>query len=212
MNMSLFKQYIAESVKTYNFKIKIAGDLREDMVEQMNSAMVKYDCDGVGKGKRTPIQEAPLDFPEMKNTHVTIFDVSCRYPVTSHVLTQYLAEKLKISASCIRVRSPGEEAETELNSLGQKRIGTSTEALLNQPYENADNQNLVGEKAKLSFLQELGKIKHEGEVYKGINDELLAKSVPSESPPKENSNIGTTSPIGSTKTAKNVDPYKGKTK
>ena len=86
--MSLFKQYIAESVKTYNFKIKIAGDLREDMVEQMNSAMSKYDCDSVGKGKRTPIQEAPLDFPEMKNTHVTIFDVSCRNPVTSHVLTQ----------------------------------------------------------------------------------------------------------------------------
>jgi hypothetical protein len=210
--MSLFKQYIAESVKTYNFKIKIAGDLREDMVEQMNSAMSKYDCDSVGKGKRTPIQEAPLDFPEMKNTHVTIFDVSCRYPVTSHVLTQYLAEKLKISTSCIRVRSPGEESEIELNFNGQKRIGSSTESLLNQPYENTDNQKLVGEKAKLNFLQELGKIKHEGEAYKGVNDQLLAKSVPSESSPKVDTNIGTTSPIGSTKSAKNVDPYKGKTK
>lgn len=209
--MSLLKQYIAESVKTYNFKIKIAGDLKEDTVEKMTAAMKKYDCDGIGKGKRTPIQETPLDFPEMKNTHVTIFDITCRYPVTSHVLTQYLAEKLQMSASCIRVRNPGEEAEVELNALAIGRVGkSSTEALLNQPYEDNDNQATVGEKQKLNFLQELGKVKHAGEVYKGVNDELTAKGVPTEAAPKEDTNIGTTSPIGSTKKAKIVDPYKGR--
>jgi hypothetical protein len=209
--MSLLKQYIAESVKTYTFKIKIAGDLKEDTVEKMTVAMKKYDCDSIGKGKRTPIQEAPLDFPEMKNTHVTIFDVSCRYPVTSHVLTHYLSEKLNMSASCIRVRNPNEEAEIELNALAIGRVGkSSTESLLNQPYEETNNQDVVGEKHKLNFLQELGKVKHEGEVYKGVNDELTAKSAPKDSPPKVDTNIGTTSPIGSTKTAKPVDPYKGR--
>jgi hypothetical protein len=208
--MSLLKQYIVESVKTYNFKIKIAGDLKEDTVEKLNAALKKYDCDGVGKGKRTPIQESPLDFPEMKNTHVTIFDVECRYPVTSHVLTQYLSEKLQMSASCIRVRNPGEEAEIELNSLAIGRVGkSSTEALLNQPYDETNSQDLVGEKQKLNFLQELGKVTHAGEAYKGVNDQLLAKDAPKEKLTVDN-NIGTTSPIGSTKTAKNVDPYKGR--
>lgn len=208
--MSLLKQYIVESVKTYNFKIKIAGDLREDTVEKMNVALKKYDCDGVGKGKRTPIQESPLDFPEMKNTHVTIFDVECRYPVTSHVLTQYLSEKLQMSASCIRVRNPNEEAEVELNSLAIGRVGkSSTEALLNQPYEETKGQELVGEKHKLNFLQELGKVTHAGEAYKGVNDQLLAKGAPKEKLTVDN-NVGTTSPIGSTKTAKIVDPYKGR--
>lgn len=206
--MSLLKQYIAESVKTYSFKVKIAGELKEDALEKMTVALKKYDCDSVGKGKRTPIQEAPLDFPEMKNTHVTIFDISCRYPVTSHVLTQYLAEKLQMSASCIRVRSPGEEAEIELNSLAQGRIGTNSEALLNKPYENSNNQDLVGDKRNISFLKELSKVKHEGEVYKGINDELLAKSAPTEKSTVD-VNIGTTSPIGSNPT-KFVDPYKGR--
>lgn len=208
--MSLLKQYIVESVKTYNFKIKIAGDLKEDTVEKMNVALKKYDCDSVSKGKRTPIQESPLDFPEMKNTHVTIFDITCRYPVTSHVLTQYLSEKLQMSASCIRVRNPGEEAEIELNSLAIGRVGkSSTEALLNQPYEETKGQELVGEKHKLNFLQELGKVTHAGEAYKGVNDQLLAKDAPKEKLTVDN-NIGTTSPIGSTKTSKNVDPYKGR--
>jgi hypothetical protein len=208
--MSLLKQYIAESVKTYNFKIKIAGDLREDILEKMNVALKKYDCDGAGKGKRTPIQESPLDFPEMKNTHVTIFDIECRYPVTSHVLTQYLAEKLSMSASCIRVRSPGEEAEIELNSLAIGRVGqNSTQALLNQPYENSDNQKLVGDKRNIDFLKELDQFKHSGEAYKGVNDQLLAKDAPKEKMTVD-VNIGTTSPIGSKKTGAFVDPYKGR--
>ncbi len=210
MNMSLLKQYISESVKTYSFKVKLAGDLNEDTIEKMNVALKKYDCDGVGKGKRTPIQETPLDFPEMKNTHVTIFDLTCRYPVTSHVLTHYLAEKLQMSASCIRVRNPAEEAELELNSLAIGRVGqNSTEALLNQPYEPSDNQKVVGDKRNIDFLKELSQFKHEGEQYKDVNDELLSKSAPKEKMTVD-VNIGTTSPIGSKKTGKNVDPYKGR--
>lgn len=208
-DMSLLKQYIAESVKTYNFKVKLAGDLREDIVEKMNVAMKKYDCDSIGKGKRTPIQEVPLDFPEMKNTHVTIFDIECRYPVTSHVLTQYLAEKLSMSASCIRVRSPGEEAEIELNSLALGHTPTSTEALLNQPYENSNNQKLVGDKRNIDFLKELDQFKHAGEAYTGVNDQLLAKDTPKEKLTID-VNVGTTSPIGSKKTGTYVDPYKGR--
>ena len=49
---------------------------------------------------------------------------------------------------------------------------------------------------------------HRGEQYKGVNDELLAKSSPEEKPAQKDDNIGTTSPIGS-KSMKFVDPFKG---
>jgi hypothetical protein len=115
-----------------------------------------------------------------------------------------------MSASCIRVRNPAEEAELELNSLAIGRVGqNSTEALLNQPYETSDNQKLVGDKRNIDFLKELSQFKHEGEQYKGVNDELLSKSAPKEKMTVD-VNIGTTSPIGSKKTGKNVDPYKGR--
>lgn len=206
--MSLFKQYIAESVKTYQFKIKVAGDLPDGFDKGLKGALGKYDCASVSKGKRLPIQETPLDFPEMKHTNVTIYDVECRYPVTSQVLAEYLASELKINRGGLRVRSAAEELNNEANAEAMKRIGTSSDALLNQEYETAKTEDLASEKAKLNFLKELSKVSTKGEQYKGVNDAILAKSAPVEKSSEKNENIGTTSPVGS-KSVKFVDPFKG---
>lgn len=206
--MSLFKQYIAESVKTYQFKIKVAGDLPDGFDKGLKGALGKYDCASVSKGKRLPIQETPLDFPEMKHTNVTIYDVECRYPVTSQVLAEYLASELKINRGGLRVRSAAEELNNEANAEAIKRIGTSSDALLNQEYETSKTEDLVSEKAKLNFLKELSKVSTKGEQYKGVNDAILAKSSPVEKSAENNENIGTTSPVGS-KSVKFVDPFKG---
>jgi hypothetical protein len=190
ITMSTFKEYLLESVKTYEFKIKIAGDLPEGFDKAMKSALSKYDCASISKGKRTPIQESPLDFPEMKNTHVTIFDVTCRYPATPQALTEYLSDQLKIARTGIRVRNPREEEIINDNLEGLNRIGTSTEAILNKPYETESAQDQVGDKKVLNFLKELGKISHKGDQIKGVNDAILAKSSPEE----------------------NADPFKGQKK
>ena len=191
ITMSTFKEYLSESVKTYEFKIKIAGDLPEGFDKAMKTALMKYDCASISKGKRIPIQESPLDFPEMKNTHVTIFDVACRYPVSTQSLTEYLSDQLMIARGGIRVRSAREEEIIEDNLEGLNRIGTSTEAILNKPYETESAQDQVGDKKVLNFLKELGKISHKGDQVKGVNDAILAKSSPEE---------------------KNADPFKGQKK
>ncbi len=206
--MSKFIEYLTESVKTYKFKIKIAGDIREDTLEKMSSCLKKYDCDKVPKGKRIPIQESPLDFPEMRNTHVTIFDIECRYPATSQELTQYLSEKLNISASCIRVRNPLENDELESLAADKSRIGTSSEALLGKDYDASNNQSSVGDQGIMSLLKDLSVNKHSGTQVKGINDQLLASSVPAESAPKTDASANNVSPIGSR--SSNTDPFKGK--
>jgi hypothetical protein len=182
--MSTFKEYLSESKKTYSFKIKIAGEVDKKVSEQMKIALNKFDCTNVSKPKRTPITESPLDFPDQKFTHVNIFDVTCNYPANTVELATYLAEKLRVHTSCIRVKTDSEDAEQTNNIEAYKRIGTSTEALLSKPYEESNYQHLVGDK-RLSFLQELGKVKHAGEQVKGVNDQLLAKSVPTGSSPKE---------------------------
>jgi hypothetical protein len=183
--MATFKEYLAESKKVYNFKVKVAGECAPKTHEIIKIALSEFDCTTVSKPKRTPITETPLDFPDVKFSHVNIFDVTCNYPTTSQMLAVKIAENLKISNSCVRVRSEFEEQEQNSNVEGYKRIGSSTEALLNKPYpESSGSQDMVGEK-RLSFLQELGKVKHAGEQYKGVNDQLLAKSVPTGSSPKE---------------------------
>lgn len=176
--MSTFKEYLAESKKVYNFKVKIAGDVDKRISEQIKTALSKFDCTSVSKPKRTPITETPLDFPDQKHTHVNIFDVSCNYPTTSEELGIVISEKTKISACCIKVRNEFQNAEGENNVNAFKRIGTQGEALLNKPLEDVNGQDLVGEKKMLSFLKELGKTSHKGTEYKGVNDQLLAKSSP----------------------------------
>ena len=143
ITMSTFKEYLSESVKTYEFKIKIAGDLPEGFDKAMKTALMKYDCASISKGKRIPIQEAPLDFPEMKHTHVTIFDISCRYPATPQTLTEYLVDQLKIARGGIRVRNTREQENIDdgvnegIARLISKSIKNVT-ATKKTPQEKAD--------------------------------------------------------------------------
>lgn len=183
--MSTFKQYLAESKKVYNYKIKIAGEVPKNINELMKTALSKFECANISKAKRTPITESPLDFPDQKHTHVNIFDVSCSYPGSSAEIAAHLAEKLNITQACIRVRTEFEDAERDMNLAAYNRIGTKSDALLNKPYESVDAQSLVGEKQKLSFLKELGKVHHTLHQYTGVNDQLLAKSAPTGSPEKK---------------------------
>jgi hypothetical protein len=180
--MSTFKEYLVESIKTYEFKVKIAGDVEDSIEESMKMVLSKFECTNVTKVMRTPITETPLDFPELRNVHVNLYDITCSYPATSHELSIYLSEKLKINPVHLRVRTPGEQAEIETNMEGYARIGTKSEAVLNKPYEKSNFQAMAGEKAKLSFLKDLGKDRHKGEQYKKVNDQLLAKSAPTEKP------------------------------
>lgn len=204
--MSTFIDYLVESVKTYEFKIKIAGKLDSGFAKSIKEALSKYDCASVSKGNRLPIQESPLEFPALKNSEVTIFDVVCRYPATPQVITEFLADALKINSGNIIVRTTQEDANFEANAAAFARVGTKGEALLNKSYED-------GAKAtdSLSFLKDLAKVSHKGEQYKGTNDALLAKSSPEESAPQKDDTLGTTSPIGS-HAMKFVDPFKGQKK
>jgi hypothetical protein len=182
--MGTFKQYLAESKKVYNFKVKIAGDVDKKITEAMKIALSKFDCTSVSAPKRTPITENPYDFPNLKFTHVNIFDVTCNYPGTTQEVQASLSETLRVKTGHIIVRTELEELDQSFAIAGKNRIGTKAEALLNNPeLEDVNGQDLVGEKKKMSFLKELGKVSHKGTEYKGVNDQLLAKSAPTASSP-----------------------------
>ena len=81
--MSTFTQYLTESAKQYDYKIKVAGDLDKDFADKLETALGKFDVAKFSAGKSYPIQETPLDFPQFKNTNVTIFDATTNYPVSA---------------------------------------------------------------------------------------------------------------------------------
>jgi hypothetical protein len=180
--MKLFSQYLSENKeeKKYSFKIKIAGDLPEHCEDVLEAALQKYQVSRFTKGKTSPIQAALADFPEIKNASMTVFEADLDYPATSTVLAELIASSTGINRNSIRVRTPLEEANAELEN--EHLCSDSSDPVLTQDYEKTNNQNLVGEKHVSSFLKDLAKARKEPQLtqYKGVNEKLLAKSLPKE--------------------------------
>ena len=109
--MKKFADYLTESKRTYEFKVGVAGDLPEGFEDKMETALQKFACTKMSAGKKTPIQERPLDFPQLENTEVTYFEIECTYPTTVQVLQEYIGSCCRIPQSHIIVRNPEEPQE-----------------------------------------------------------------------------------------------------
>jgi hypothetical protein len=152
--MKSFKDYLTESKRTYDFKVKIAGPITAECEDNMKALLGKYQVVEFKKSSTTPVQALPLDFPRLTNTEVNIYEVSLDYPVASHELQYYLGNGLKILEQQIVVRRPGEPSET-YQEAGEKREG----ALLNDPdYKEAGSpkfEDYYGDKYNQSLVKTL---------------------------------------------------------
>ena len=111
--MSTFKQYLTESAKSYDYKIKVAGQLEDGFATKMETALQKFEVAKMSTGKKTPIMTMPLDFPRLSNEQVSIFDVTTNYHASQRVMHEYLSDILRIPATHLVIRKPGEPTEVE---------------------------------------------------------------------------------------------------
>ena len=109
--MRSFTDILTESKKVYEFKIGIAGQLPDGCEADMKSCLEKFSVVEISQGKKTPIQERPLDFPQLSNTNVTYYEVDLSYPTTVQVLQEYIGQCCDVSQSNIIVRNPNEPQE-----------------------------------------------------------------------------------------------------
>ena len=86
--MKNFAHYLAESERTYNYRIKLLGKPPGDLISQLKKKLDQFDPVKMGDPKTTPIQVIPTDFPNNKNDSVTMFDVSFRYPAIEPQIKQ----------------------------------------------------------------------------------------------------------------------------
>jgi hypothetical protein len=155
--MKSFKEHLTESKKQYDFRIKIAGDFTAEQESNLKTALSKYSIAGFKKSGKTPIQDLPLDFPQVKNCEVNIYEVTLDYPTTQFELTEYIANHCGINKSHLAVRRPGEPTE-EYQHIEEPRKG----ALLDDPdYKEAGNakfEDFYGDKYNSGFVKELNDI------------------------------------------------------
>ena len=78
--MKTFAHYLTESERTFDYRIKIVGDLPGDFVKEFKTRLKKFDPVDISEVKRTPILANPRDFEAFPNQAVNMLDVTFRYP------------------------------------------------------------------------------------------------------------------------------------
>ncbi len=162
--MSTFAQYLTEATKSYDYKIKVAGPLADDFANKMETALQKFEVAKMSAGKKTPIMTQPLDFPALSNEEVTIFDVTTNYPASSRVMQEYLSDIMRVPATHIVVRKPGEPTEEYQDNMQVAKNSEYKNKLLDLEYKDAPKvkgEDFHSTKANMSLLKELLKDREE---------------------------------------------------
>lgn len=190
--MKSFKEHLTESKKQYDFRIKIAGDMSAEKEDTMKRLLGRFTNENnltVFKKSKTPIQSLPLDFPQVKNSEVNIYEITLDFPTTQYELTEYLAAELGIGKQNLVVRSPFEPTE-EYQTTVPKREG----ALLNdteyKESPNAKFEDFYGDKYNTGFVKELNDILK-------LQRRERGEEIPTNGPAKYNTDVepSTISPI-----------------
>ena len=197
--MSTFKDYLTESAKSYDYKIKVAGQLADDFASILESALAKFEVAKMSTGKKTPIMTLPLDFPALSNEQVTIFDVTTNYPASQRVMHEYLSDILRVPATHLVIRKPGEPTEEYQNDMQVAQKSEYANKLQDIEYKDAPKVNAEDY--------------HSTKANMGLLKELLKDRVENKDAPKEKENImskeevGTQSPLSK---ATKAHPIEGK--
>jgi len=177
--MKKFQDFLVESKKTYSFKIGLAGELPEGINDRLKTMLEKFGVETFSAGKKTPIQERPLDFPNLENTEVTYFDVDLVYPTTEAILQEYIGHSCSVPRSHVIVRNPDSPVERH-QSVEEN---TEYETLLTkEDMSGVSAQGSVGTTRVMDLLKELETARKESSEKSGFkvesnNDPQNSKSV-----------------------------------
>ena len=127
MIMKPFAHYLAESTKTFDYRIKICGDYDAGCMKDFKEQLKKFDIASMSDPKTTPVIAKPSDFPDQVNQRVTMLDVKFRYPATPQQIEQ-VAKLSGLDPNCVCMHQLdwAEGMDTELLGLDdQKDLLTS---------------------------------------------------------------------------------------
>jgi hypothetical protein len=132
--MKSFASYLAESERTYNYRIKLCGDASTEQIKELQGKLDQFAPVKIGSVKNTPIQRALADFPAFQNEPVTMFDVSLKYPAVEPQIKQ-LVQLMGMDPNrvCMQDTAYAEGMTDELD-----RIETQNKDLLRSEYPAPD--------------------------------------------------------------------------
>lgn len=86
--MKTFAKYLTESERTYNYRIKVVGDLPAGFLKAMKEKLAQFDVVKMSNPKTTPVRKQIPEFPSFPNESLTMVDVEFRYPAIEPQIKQ----------------------------------------------------------------------------------------------------------------------------
>lgn len=140
--MKPFAKYLAESERTYNYRIKMVGDIPAGFIKDLEGKLAQFDVVSMSKPKTSPVRKEVPDFPAFPNQSMTIVDVEFKYPAIEPQIKQ-LAQILGLDPNRVVMNTtPYEES---LNRESAK-IGAENKDLLKDtdyPADDAEQRALI---------------------------------------------------------------------
>tara|TARA_Y100000114_G_scaffold51739_3_gene47240 strand:- start:7392 stop:7901 length:510 start_codon:yes stop_codon:yes gene_type:complete len=153
--MKSFKQYLTESKKEYKFRIKYAGTLTDSQLDRIELALGKYSVIDMSKPKVTPIQEHPMDFQTLKNSEVSLIDVTVNYPSTPEIIRNELQEYAALHGSYLLVMNADHPEEIAREEDAKLPDDQEYKPLLDSEYEDKKQDATFGDEYNANMLKEL---------------------------------------------------------
>jgi hypothetical protein len=115
--MRSLKQYIMESVHTYDYTVKIAGEVDDKFIDLFKHNLNKFDPIEMSEPKSTPIQKDPYGFPGVSNVPVTLIKCKFRYPATEPMIQQ-MAQLCGYNVNMVRLVKTGYDESVTTEAEG----------------------------------------------------------------------------------------------
>lgn len=173
-----FKQYLAESEKTYCYRIKTVGQIDKSHLSQIEKYLQRYNLKTISKITKTILQSNPMDFASVQNAEVFIVDIETGLPISSYILGRELAGLLKLPEDYLVVRGENDPLEIQNDMYRQSQEisdrmsgkGQEQSSLLDVDSDypaaekTADGSNYYGNEYNekfLGYLRDISKIEAE---------------------------------------------------
>ena len=162
--MKNFLNYLEQSQKTYEFRIKIANIDPAEKLAMLESALDAYGLESLGKPKRLPLKESDVDFPNHGTVELYLMDAVLKYPCNEYQLRTIIAERAGIAQANIVIvptNHPEEQRRWNEDNSSDIKEYAQGESVLDKPYEDDPEAKKAGD-AYASFntiLKELTELK-----------------------------------------------------
>ena len=133
--MKSLNEYLTESKKQYDLRVKLAVPLGEkvdpDIDDKMDVFFKRYNPDTISSARKLMTQTNPLEFASQGTAiDVYVIDAKLNLPVAPHILQQQLVEYLSVPEYKLKVRNLADP----LNEFDEPEEPKEKEAIMGTDY------------------------------------------------------------------------------